>query len=320
MRALWLQDGQLKLADLPVPAPGPGEALLRVHVAGLCNTDLELRKGYAGFAGVPGHEFVAEVVSAPAATEWVGRRVVGEINVSCGRCRECASGLRGHCAERTVVGIRGRQGALAEYLTLPIANLHELPAALPDHVAVFTEPAAAALEVQEQVAIGPGRRVVVVGDGKLGQLLARTLLLTGAELRVIGRHADKLGRLARRGIPVGEAGSVPERWADVAVECTGKPEGFETARRVVRPRGTLVLKSTYHGPAPIDLSAVVVDELTLVGSRCGPFAKALALLGDGRLEVSDLVADVYRLDQASEAFDAASRPGALKVLVNVAAA
>ena len=319
MRALWLQDGQLRQTDLPVPIPGPGEALLRVCVAGLCNTDLELRKGYAAFVGVPGHEFVAEVASAPEAPEWVGRRVAGEINVSCGRCRECGAGLRAHCVERTVVGIRGRQGALAEYLTLPIANLHELPAGLPDQAAVFTEPAAAALEVQEQVPIGPGRRVVVVGDGKLGQLLARTLVLTGAELRVIGRHADKLGRLARRGIAVGEAGSVPERWADVAVECTGKPEGFETARRVVRPRGTLVLKSTYHGPAPIDLSAVVVDELTLVGSRCGPFAKALALLADGRLEVSDLVADVYRLDQASDAFDAASRPGALKVLVNIAA-
>lgn len=319
MRGLWLQDSAVRCVDdLPTPEPSPGEALVRVRLAGLCRTDVELLKGYAGFTGIPGHEFVGEVVSAPGADAWAGRRVVGEINVACGGCRECAAGRRSHCAQRTVLGIRGRNGALAEYVTLPVANLHEVPAGVADEVAVFTEPAAAALEVQEQVPIGPGTRVVVVGDGKLGQLLARTLALTGCELRVVGLHADKLARLARRGIATGPPDALPERWADVAVECTGNPQGFETARRVLRPRGTLVLKSTYHGEAPVNLSAIVVDELTLVGSRCGPFAKSLAMLASGRLDVSDLIGAVYPLTEGREAFDAAGRPGILKVLVRIA--
>lgn len=316
MRALWLEHGALRFAaDLPAPVPSADEALLRVRVAGLCHTDLELRKGYAGFTGVPGHEFVGEVVSAPGAEGWVGKRVVGEINVACGRCRECAQGRRPHCAARTVVGIRGRNGALAEYLTVPVANLHEVPPALADDAAVFTEPVAAALEVQEQVAIGPDRRVVVVGDGKLGQLIARTLSLTGCELRVVGRDPGKMALLESRGIAAGPAGTVPERGADVVVECTGNPEGLELARRAVRPRGTIILKSTYHGGTTLDLSAIVVDEITLVGSRCGPFGKALDLLASGRLEVSDLVGAVYPLARAAEAFEAAARPGMLKVLV-----
>jgi threonine dehydrogenase-like Zn-dependent dehydrogenase len=316
MRALWLEDGALRIAeDLPEPVPSAGEALLRVRVAGLCHTDLELRKGYAGFAGVPGHEFVGDVVSAPGAEGWVGKRVVGEINVACGQCRECAQGRRPHCAARTVVGIRGRDGALAEHVTVPVANLHEVPAALADDVAVFTEPVAAALEVQEQVPLGPDRHVVVVGDGKLGQLLARTLFLTGCDLRVVGRHPDKLALLQSHGIAAGPAGTMPERRADVAVECTGNPAGLELARSAVRPRGTIVLKSTYHGGTTVDLSAIVADEITLVGSRCGPFGKALDLLASGRLEVSDLVRAVYPLARATEAFEAASRPGMLKVLV-----
>ena len=211
--------------------------------------------------------------------------------------------------------IRGRNGALAEYVAVPVANLHEVPPALADDVAVFTEPVAAALEVQEQVLLGPGRHVVVVGDGKLGQLLARTLLLTGCDLRVVGRDPGKLALLQSHGIAAGPARTVPERRADVVVECTGNPEGLELARRAVRPRGTIVLKSTYHGGTTVDLSAIVVDEITLVGSRCGPFGKALELLAGGRLEVSDLVGAVYPLAQATEAFEAASRPGMLKVLI-----
>jgi threonine dehydrogenase-like Zn-dependent dehydrogenase len=258
---------------------------------------------------------VGEVAAVPGTEGWDGKRVVGEINVACGRCRECAAGRRPHCVERTVVGIRGRHGALAEYLTVPVANLHQVPPALADDVAVFTEPTAAALEVQEQVPIGPGQRVAVVGDGKLGQLVARTLALTGCELRVAGRHPGKLALLARRGIATGLPDALPERWADVAVECTGNPEGLELARRAVRPRGTVVLKSTYHGETAVSLSAIVVDEITLVGSRCGPLAKALELLATGRLDVSDLVSAVYPLAQAAEAFEAAGRPGMLKVLV-----
>jgi threonine dehydrogenase-like Zn-dependent dehydrogenase len=316
MRALLLHDTVLRhTEDLPRPEPEAGEALVQVRLAGICRTDLEMLKGYARFNGVPGHEFVGEVVSAPGAEAWVGRRVVGEINVACGRCADCAAGRRTHCAQRTVIGIRGRNGALAEYLTVPVENLHEVASGLPDEIAVFTEPAAAALEVQEQVSVGRGQRVVVIGDGKLGQLLARTLALTGCELRVAGRHPDKLALLARRGIATGSAEALPERWADVAVECTGNPQGLELARRAVRPRGTIVLKSTYHGQTTVSLSAIVVDEITLVGSRCGPFAKALALLADGRLDVSDLVSAVYPLRDGQAAFAAASRPGMLKVLV-----
>jgi threonine dehydrogenase-like Zn-dependent dehydrogenase len=314
MRGLWLEDGRRRLRDdLPSPSPPPGEAIVRVSAAGICGTDLELARGYYPFAGVPGHEFVGRVEAAPDATSWVGKRVGGEINVACGACAECAAGRRTHCARRSVIGIRGRHGALAELVAVPVANLHEVPAGIPDDVAVFTEPTAAALEVQEQVAIAPGQHVAVIGPGRLGQLVARTLALTGCDLRVAGRNADALARLAQRGIAT--SATLPERWADVVVECTGNAEGLEQARRAVRPRGTIVLKSTYRGETTLNLSPFVVDEITLVGSRCGPFAKALDLLGSGRLDVSDLVTRVYPLAEAEAAFDAAGRPGALKILV-----
>jgi threonine dehydrogenase-like Zn-dependent dehydrogenase len=316
MRALWLQDGVVRLSENePAPVPAADEALLRVRVAGLCHTDLELRKGYAGFTGVPGHEFVGEVAAVPGTEGWVGKRVVGEINVACGRCRECAAGRRPHCVERTVVGIRGRHGALAEYLTVPVANLHEVPPALADDVAVFTEPTAAALEVQEQVPIGPGQRVAVVGDGKLGQLVARTLALAGHRPTVVGRHPRKLSLLSRLGIATASGSELPAPEADVVVECTGNPDGLVLARSTVRPRGTIVLKSTYHGEARMNLSGVVVDEVTLVGSRCGPFEPALALLAAGRLKVDDLVDQRFPLADGVAAFAAAGAPGVLKVLI-----
>ena len=317
MRALRLHDGTVRhRTDAPPPRPQPGEAILRVRLAGLCATDRALLAGYAGFTGVPGHEFVADVVEAPGAEAWVGRRVVAEINVACGRCSECAAGRRPHCATRTVLGIRGRDGAFAERVSVPIENLHEVPAAMPDEVAVFTEPVAAALEVQEQVPIAAGQRVAVIGDGKLGQLLARTLARTGCALVVAGRHPEKLGRLSRRGNPTSAPGDLPPRSADVVVECTGNAQGLEIARRAVRPRGTIVLKSTYHGPATVDLASIVVDEVTLVGSRCGPFGKAIALLADG-LDVSDLVSAVYPLQEGEAAFAASGSPGMLKVLLTI---
>jgi threonine dehydrogenase-like Zn-dependent dehydrogenase len=248
MRGLWLEDQKLRYRDdLPALEPPPGEAVVAVSLAGICGTDLQLLRGYYPFMGVPGHEFVGRVAKAPGAPEWVGKRVVGEINAACGRCDACLAGRRSHCPHRTVLGIRARDGAFAEYVTLPVANLHEVPSGVPDQAAVFTEPVAAALQVQEQVAIGPGLRVAVIGDGKLGQLLARTLALTGCDLRVAGRHPDKLALLAGRGIATGSPDSVGERWADVVVECTGNPQGLELARRAVHPRGTIVLKSTYHG-------------------------------------------------------------------------
>ena len=277
----------------------------------MCNTDLELVRGYYPFTGIPGHEFVGRVEEGPR--EWIDRRVVGEINASCGACATCRAGRRTHCPSRTVLGIKGRDGVFAEWLTLPVENLHAVPDDVPDEVAVFAEPLAAALQVQQQVAIGPRDAVAVVGDGKLGQLVARTLALSGCALTVVGRHARKLERLAARGIAT--AASLEPRSADVVVECTGNPEGLALARAAVRPRGTIVLKSTYHGEAPVNLSAVVVDEVTLVGSRCGPFAPALELLAAGRVAVADLVDARFPLADGVAAFEKAGAPGVLKVLI-----
>jgi len=318
MRGLWLEGESIRLRDdLPRPQPAEGEARVRVLAAGICNTDLELVRGYYPFTGVPGHEFVGRVEAAPGAEKWEGRRVVGEINAACGACPACRAGRRPHCERRTVLGIRGRDGAFAESLTLPAANLHEVPDGLPDDVAVFTEPLAAALQVREQVRIGPGDRVVVVGDGKLGNLVAQTLALTGCALTVVGRHPGKLALLAARGISTAAEGGPPDGQADVAVECTGNPEGLERARRAVRPRGTIVLKSTYRGRASLDVSRIVVDEITLVGSRCGPFAPAIALLAEGRVDVRPLVHARFPLHEAVAAFAEASRPGVMKVLVEM---
>jgi threonine dehydrogenase-like Zn-dependent dehydrogenase len=264
---------------------------------------------------VPGHEFVGRVERAEGAPEWVGRRVVGEINAVCGGCAACLAGRRSHCERRSVLGIVGRDGAFATHLALPIANLHAVPDSLPDEAAVFAEPTAAALEVREQVGIGPGDRVVVIGPGKLGQLVAQTLALTGCELLVVGRSPRPLERLAALGIAAGTVERLEPRAADVAVECTGQPEGFELARLAVRPRGTIVLKSTYAGPASLDLSRIVVDEITVVGSRCGPMAPALELLASGRVDPRPLIDARLPLADGLAAFEAAARPGVLKVLI-----
>jgi threonine dehydrogenase-like Zn-dependent dehydrogenase len=316
MRGLWLEAGTLRLrADLPLPEPPPGEARISVLHAGVCGTDLELVRGYYPFRGVPGHEFVGRVDSAPGHEPWVGRRVVGEINAVCRRCETCRAGRPRHCEARTVLGILGRDGAFAECLSLPVENLHAVPDAVADETAVFAEPVAAALEIQEQVPIGAGDRVVVVGDGRLGNLVAQTLALTGCDLLAVGRHPAKLDLLASRGIRTGGAADVPPRRADVAVECTGAPEGFELARKALRPRGTLVLKSTYAGTPALNLSPIVVDEVTVVGSRCGPVDAALRLLASGRIDATSLVHARYPLRDAVQAFAHAARPGVLKVLV-----
>ena len=285
-------------------------------LADVCNTDLELVQGYYPYTGVPGHEFVGIVEEAPGAPEWAGRRVVGEINAVCGECETCRAGRTTHCERRTVLGIVKRDGAFATHLALPVANLHHVPDAVPDEVAVFAEPTAAALEIQEQVSLGEGDRVLVVGGGKLGHLVARTLATTGCDLLVVGRSPRPLALLADCGIRTGTVETVAERSFDIAVECTGNPDGFEIARRAVRPRGTLVLKSTYHGRTSIDMAPLVVDEITLVGSRCGPFAPALELLARGELDPRPLVEKRYGLSEAVAAFEHASRPGTLKVLVD----
>lgn len=315
MIGLWLERGALRLrSDLPAPEAPPGEALVRVRCAGICNTDLELQRGYYPFTGVPGHEFVGLVERGPA--ELAGRRVVGEINAVCGACAACRAGRPTHCERRTVLGIVGRNGALAERLALPAANLHVVPEDLDDEAAVFTEPLAAALEILEQVPIGPGERVLVAGDGKLGQLVARVLAARSPGLLVVGRHASKLALLAALGIRTGVADDVEAGAFDVAVECTGNREGFALARRALRPRGTLVLKSTYAGALTLDASSLVVDEIHVVGSRCGPFAPALRLLAERRVDPRPLVAARYPLARGVEAFEHAARPGVLKVLVH----
>jgi threonine dehydrogenase-like Zn-dependent dehydrogenase len=317
MHALWLEDRTLRLRDdVDRPAPPAGEALVRVRMTGVCNTDLELVRGYYPYTGVPGHEFVGVVEEAPGAPEWTGRRVVGEINAVCGACATCQAGRPTHCERRTVLGIVDRNGTFATHLALPVSNLHEVPTAVPDEVAVFTEPTAAALEIQEQVSVGPGDRVTVIGAGKLGHLVARTLATSGCDLLVIGRSPRTLDLLSAHGLRTGTVDALVERRADVVVECTGNPDGFELARRAVRPRGTIVLKSTYHGRLSLDVAPLVVDEIALVGSRCGPFAPALDLLTRGAVDPRPLIDARYPLSEAVAAFEHAARPGTLKILVD----
>ena len=317
MRALVLEaGGEVQLVDdYPVPTPPPGEALIRVRMAGICNTDLELMRGYLSFAGVLGHEFVGEVVAAPDAPEWEGQRVVGEINVACGACPTCRAGRPTHCPHRTTLGIAERDGALAEYLTLPIRNLHPVPDAIPDAAAVFTEPLAAACEIPWQLHIRPTDRVVVIGDGKLGLLCAQVARLTGCDLVAVGHHEEKLALLARQDIATAADDAEVAPGADIVIEATGNPSGYAAARRLVRPRGTVVLKSTYHGALEADLTMAVVNEIALVGSRCGPFAPALRLLAQGLVDVQALISARYPLGEAEAALDHAGRRGVLKVLV-----
>jgi alcohol dehydrogenase len=315
LRALVF-DGKLQYRpDVSDPAPPPGEALIRTRLAGICNTDLEIMRGYMGFRGILGHEFVGVVARADDAPEWVGQRVVGEINAYCGQCPTCRRGDPTHCPQRTTLGIDRRDGAMADYFTLPVKLLHPVPAGIPDEWAVFTEPLAAACEITERVHVRPGDRVVVLGDGKLGLLVAQVLQLTGCDLLAVGRHPDKLSVLERRGIRTLIAGERVEPGADVVVEATGSQAGFAAARALVRPRGTLVLKSTFHGDVGLDLSMVVVDEVTMIGSRCGPFPPALRLLEQRLVDLESLIHDTFPLDDGLMAFERAAAPGVLKVLL-----
>ena len=318
MRALYLDKTLTLCEDYATPTPPPGEALVHVRLAGVCNTDLELVRGYMSFFGVPGHEFVGEVVQCDSAPEWIGQRVVGEINAACGQCETCRAGRPTHCPHRTTLGIAGRDGAFAEYLCLPIANLHRVPENVPDEAAVFVEPLAAACEITQAVHIRPTDRVAVLGDGKLGLLCAQVLQLTGCDLLVIGHHDESLGTLAKRGIRTRQDLTGPGDLSgllDVVVEATGTPGGFATARRLVRPRGTIVLKSTYHGAVDANLTLVVVDEVTLVGSRCGPFEPALRLLAQNLVEVTPLIQGRFRLSEGLAAFERAGQRGTLKILI-----
>jgi threonine dehydrogenase-like Zn-dependent dehydrogenase len=316
MQGLWLSDRTLELrTNLPIPEPGSGEARVRVLQAGICNTDLELLRGYYPYNGILGHEFVGIVEQG--SPELVGCRVVGEINAACGHCRFCQIQQPTHCENRSVLGIVNRNGAFADYLTLPEQNLHPVPENVSTDAATFTEPLAAALEIQQQISICPGDRVLVVGDGKLGQLVAQSLTVTDCELLAIGRNPDKLTNLEACGIKTGYADAVQTGAYDIAVECTGNPEGFAIARRALRPRGTLVLKSTYAGNLSLDMSSIVVDEITLIGSRCGPFPEALDLLATGKIDVAPLIHARYSLAEGLSAFDHAQQRGVLKVILEI---
>lgn len=315
MIGVWLEDGAISVRDVAEPEPAEGEALIRVLKAGICNTDLEMVRGYRPFTGILGHEFVGVVEEGPESC--YGARVVGEINLTCGTCPQCEAGRSRHCERRAVLGIQGRDGAFAEFLTLPADNLHVIPAEVSTEAATFTEPLAAALEILEQVEPSASDRVLVVGDGKLGQLVAQVLALEECELAVVGRHPWKLSLLEQCGIRTLPEARLAEHAWDLVVECTGQPGGFETARRALRPRGTLVLKSTYAGELSLDASALVVDELTIVGSRCGPFQPALRLLAEERVAVEPLVQARYPLGEAVAGFERAAEPGVLKVLLDM---
>lgn len=319
MRALVIDRGLRLETNYPTPTPPPGEALIRVRRAGVCNTDLELMRGYMNFRGVPGHEFVGVVEAADGREDLIGRRVAGEINAACGACETCRANRPTHCPQRTTLGIDRRDGAFAEYLTLPFENVHPLPDAISDDAAVFVEPLAAACEITDQVRIRPTDRVALIGDGKLGLLCAQVLALTGCELIAVGRHADKLAILERRGISTTtESDQLATASFDILVEATGTPDGFAAARRLVRPRGVIVLKSTYAGQAiPVNLTTLVVDEVTLIGSRCGPFEPAIRLLANKQIDVESLIHARYPLAEGVKAFEHAARKGTLKVIVTL---
>ncbi len=315
MRALSVQP-DLTLSSRREPERRRGEALIRVRLAGICNTDLEIVRGYMGFRGVLGHEFVGEVVEADDRS-WVGARVNGEINLGCRQCSWCLRGLARHCPTRTVLGILGKDGAFAEYLTLPVENLVRVPDHVRDEQAVLTEPLAAAFEILEQVHVQPQQRVLVVGDGKLGLLCALVLVGTGADVHLVGKHKKKLALAQARKVSTHTPESVPSEPFDVVVEATGSPDGFRYAVERTRPRGTLVLKSTFHGDTPMQMAPLVIHEITVVGSRCGPFVPALSAMAAARLDPTPLIQATYALRDGLLAFEHAQQPGTLKVLLDM---
>jgi threonine dehydrogenase-like Zn-dependent dehydrogenase len=315
MQALFLSKGKIEYrADYPRPIPAEGEALIRVTLAGICSTDLEIVKGYAGFTGVLGHEFVG-VVEEAAEVEWIGRRVVGTINLGCRQCAVCLSSGPEHCSHRTVLGIINRDGAFADYLALPLVNLHPIPGNVPDEAAVFTEPLAAALRIREQMVVRPTLQAAVVGPGRLGMLIGQVLALAGTEVTMLGRRPESLVLPAQLGLATGLVDDAPSDSFDLVVEATGNEAGLAHSLRLVRPLGTLVLKSTFAGAATVDLSKLVVGEITVVGSRCGPFAPALRLLAEGKVEVQAMIEGEYALREGVAALAHAARPGVRKLLL-----
>lgn len=315
MKAVFLDGGRVDVREVPVPERPTGFALVRLLCAGICNTDLELQRGYYGFAGIPGHEFVGEVVEADSPA-LVGRRVVGEINLACGVCGWCSRGLGRHCPSRTVLGIVKHPGAFAEYLTLPEGNLHLVPDVVDNERASFTEPVAAACEILDQVIIPRGGEVAVLGDGKLGLLIAQVLQLSGCAVHLYGRHEDKMRIAFSAGVRTFAAsGDLPRASYEWVVDATGSPDGLSQAVAMTRPRGTIVMKSTVANKVGIDMAPVIVNEISLVGSRCGRFEPALDLVGGGGLRLDEMVSARFPLVLAHRAFEAAGQKGVLKVLL-----
>ena len=319
MRGLYFDGTRARVVDRPEPAADADTALVRVHLAGVCNTDLEIARGYMGFRGILGHEFAGVVEEGP--DDWRGARVVGEINFACGECPSCERGLGRHCPTRRVMGIVDADGAFAERVAVPVANLHRVPDAVADDAAVFVEPLAAAFEILEQVPVEAGTRCIVLGDGKLGLLVAQVLAGTGARVLAVGRHADKLAILGRCDIETALVDDGPgalER-ADLVVEATGSVEGFRRAIELTRPRGTLVLKSTLAEMLQVDLAPLVIHEIQVVGSRCGPFPPALDALERGDVDVLSLICDRVPLAQAERGLERAAARGAKKILIECGA-
>lgn len=314
-------DGAVRfIGDHPVPIPDEGEALIRVRMAGICNTDIEVIKGYSGFRGVMGHEFVGIVERAPeGAEDLVNKRVIGEINCECGVCEYCRSGLRNHCVSRTTPGIRGRDGVFAEYIALPVANLHIVPDEISDEEAVFAEPLAAAYEILEQVDVKPSDKILVLGDGKLGILCALALNTAGAQVTLAGRHDRKLHVAENqqvRTVNLSKEAPLAEEKFEIVVEATGSPEGFTMALHYIRPRGIIVLKTTVASLYKIDLAPIVVNEITLIGSRCGPFEKSIKALAERRIDVMPLISGVYLPRDAQEALEEAQKKEHLKIIID----
>lgn len=315
MRALVYDGEQLQLKiGLPTPGREGDQVLIKVIMAGICNTDIEITRGYMGFSGILGHEFVGKVTKGP--DHLLGKRVVGEINVACGACEFCHRGVPSQCSNRTTVGIDRHPGAFADYLALTEQNVHVVPDNVGDEAAVFVEPLAAALQVPNEEHVKPGQRVVVIGAGKLGLLVAQVLRLMGANLVVVIRHDKQADILDKWGIP--HASVLPERSADVVVDCTGTEGGFKDGLEIVKPRGKIILKSTYTGELPrVNLTKIVVDEVKVVGNRCGPFEAALRLLASGLIDTETLIEAQYSFDEAMNAFGHAQQKGVLKVLLDL---
>ncbi|MFQ5629839.1 MAG: alcohol dehydrogenase catalytic domain-containing protein [bacterium] len=307
---------KLEITKAPRPAISKNEALIRVHCTGICNTDIELLKGYMGFIGIPGHEFVGTVEEC-ADKDWLGKRVVGEINLACEQCDYCSHSLQRHCPNRSVLGILNKDGAMAEYVSLPIQNLHIVPESIPDHKAVFTEPLAAACEIAEQVHLRPGMSTLVIGDGKLGLLIVQVLKKYGCDAWLLGRHRNKLNLAENWGVKTTDQPEKLLNKFDLIVEATGAGKAFALAAEKVRPRGILALKSTYAGSVELNLAPLVINEITLVGSRCGQFKPALKMLANGEIDTESLITDRMPLEQAIEAFRLAQKPSVLKVLLEM---